>query len=419
MRSAVNEIVKFNRGFHALSLKAKLIRMSASPFFFFRGTFHLFARDLVDGPFRKWPCLEASGQIVADLHTENFGTFRAMTGEIVYDINDFDETAPSPYEFDVRRLATSLILASLDNKHPMGEGAIAAELCVRGYLDTLGRLGKLKTRSEFEHLKERRDTREVLATAGEHCRADMMKRVAVESSAGKFVIHNQENYLPVSNKVRAQALEALPRFLKSCLAPIGSQPERFSFQDVAFRIAGAGSLGRQRYAVLLGKGKGRESFETLRLMEWKDSLDSSLVTSKPTPSKNRARDVLKAMLAFQVLPKRYLGYTLFDGRSMQGREIGANDVRFKASEFADIGRFHHAARIFGEVTARCHLVSTIGKRGPRALIKELAGGKDERWIRRMVAFAVAYADQTLDDYAEFCDRKAEVAKHWDVQRGNV
>ena len=46
------------------------------------------------------------------------------------------------------------------------------------------------------------------------------------------------------------------------------------------------------------------------------------------------------------------------------------------------------------------------------MIKELAGGKDERWIRRMVAFAVAYADQTLDDYAEFCDRRAEIAKAW-------
>lgn len=414
MRSAVNEILRFNRGFDKLSLKAKLARMSTSPFFFFRGTFHLFANDLIHGPFRKWPCLEASGQIVADLHTENFGTFRAITGEIVYDINDFDDTGESPYEYDVRRLATSLILASLDNKHRMGEGAVAAELCVRGYLDTLGRLSKLKTRSEFENLKERRDTRDVLATAAEQCRADMMKRVAVESSAGKFVLKNDQNYLPVSAKVRASALEALPRFLKSCLAPKGSQPERFTFQDVGFRIAGAGSLGRLRYAVLLGKGKGRESLETLRLMEWKDSLDSALVASKPTQSKNRARDVLKATLAFQVLPKRYLGYTQFDKRPMQGRELGANDTRFKASEFTDIARFHHAARIFGEVTARCHLISTLGKSGPRGITQELAGGKDGRWIRRMVAFAVAYADQALDDYGEFCDQKAAIAKQWDA-----
>lgn len=412
MRSAVDAILKSNRDFHAISLQAKLERMSASPFFFFRGTFHLFARDVVDGIFRKWPCVTPAGLIVGDLHTENFGTYRATSGEIVYDINDFDDSTKGPYEYDVRRLATSLVLAALDSKHSIGNGALAAETCARSYLDTLVRFGKLTTRSEFAGLKQRHDTRDVLASAFEKSRTDMMKRIADESSEGKFVLHNKENYLPISEETRQSIVAALPAYLESCLAPANAEPERYTFQDVAFRIAGCGSLGRQRYALLLGKGEGPESFDTLRLIEWKGAYDSAMDFPKPHQSKNRARDILKTSIACQVLPKRYLGYTTLDEQPMQAREIGANDTRFNAKEFTDLDRFANAARIFGEITARVHLISSLGSTGPRAIAHEVAGPAQERWIQRMVAFAVAYTDRTLDDYAEFCSRRKEIAEQW-------
>ena len=418
MRSAVDAILKYNRGFHVPSLRRKLQKMAASPFPFFRATFHLFAQDVETGPFRKWPCLDARGPIIGDLHTENFGTFRAINKAIVYDVNDFDETTKGPYEYDLRRLATSLILDSCENQHSLAEGALAAESCLHGYLDTLARFEKLRTRADFEHLKEHSEARRILVTATEKSRAGMMAKLAVESSPGVFVLQSKDNFLPVSAQERTQALGALPMFLKTCLAPKGAEPARYTFQDIAFRIAGCGSLGRRRYAVLLGKGQGRETFETLRLMEWKASYDSALDTPKPRQSKGRAKDILKATLAFQVLPKRYLGYTSMDGMPMQAREIGANDLRFNSREFADLDRFKLAARLFGDVTARTHLVSTLGKTGVRALSKELAGGKQDRWVKRMVAFAVAYTDQVLDDYAEYCARREEVARKWSVLDDN-
>ena len=416
MRSACNQIVKFNAAFHHQpSLNAKLKALSGTAFGFFRSTFHLFAQDQKKGPFRKWPCLESSGQIIGDLHTENFGTYRAITNEIVYDINDFDEVAPGPYEFDVRRLATSLVLSSMDNQHGIGLGVVAAEHCIRAYLETLRRLEKLTTRAEFEHLKERKDVRAILASAEEKSREDMMKHLATEETPRKFVFQSTESYLPVSAEEKAEAAKALPKFLKKCLAPDNAGQERFVLQDVSFRIAGCGSLGRLRYAVLLGKGKDPEDWSSLRLMEWKESLDSGLVYAKPHHSRERAREVFKTALAFQVLPKRYLGVTTWAGLSMQAREIGANDIRFNHKESKDPDRFQHAARIFGEVTARGHLVSTLGKRGPRSILKELQGGKEERWIQRTAVFAAAYADRVLDDFAEMTERKEEIQKIWAKQ----
>jgi Uncharacterized protein conserved in bacteria (DUF2252) len=242
MRSAVDSILKFNRRFHPLSLKTKLDKMSSSAFVFFRGTFHLFARDMIDGPFRKWPVADAAGQIVGDLHTENFGTFRSITGEIVYDINDFDDTAPGPYEYDLRRLATSLIVGALDNRHPLSQGVAAAEACARGYLNTLARLSRLKTRAEFEHLKERKDVRAVLASAAECSRVTMLQGVVAETTPGAFVVRGKENYAPVSKKERGEVVRALPSYLKGCLAPQGSHPERYleagrRFLTMRFAIA--------------------------------------------------------------------------------------------------------------------------------------------------------------------------------------
>ena len=417
MRSACNQIVKFNACFrHQPSLTAKLKALSGSAFGFFRSTFHLFAQDQKEGPFRKWPCLKSSGQIVGDLHTENFGTYRAITNEIVYDLNDFDEAAPGPYEYDLRRLATSLVLSSLENQHGIGVGVVAAENCLRAYLETLRRLEKLTTRAEFEQLKERKEVRAVLASAEEKSREEMMKRFATEATPGKFVFQSTNCYLPASEQERAEAVKALPKFLKKCLAPDDAHQERFVLQDVSFRIAGCGSLGRLRYAALLGQGKDPEDWNSLCLIEWKEALDSALDYAKPHHSTERALDVFKTALAFQVLPKRYLGVTTWAGLAMQAREIGANDIRFNHMEFKDPDRFQHAARIFGEVTARGHLLSTLGEPGPRALLKELAGGKEERWIQRTAVFAASYTDRTLEDFEEMTQRKEEIQKIWAKQK---
>ena len=170
MRSAVDRILLYNRAFSTRRLSTKLVRMTATPFSFFRATFHLFSYDVLQGPFRWLPHLEARGPIVGDLHTENFGSLRAINGEIVYDINDFDETSTGCYEFDLRRLATSLILAALDNNCRYGEGVVAAEACLRSYLHTLARWGDFKKRVQFEKAPENAEVQGLLHKAKEKSR---------------------------------------------------------------------------------------------------------------------------------------------------------------------------------------------------------------------------------------------------------
>ncbi|MEO7142876.1 MAG: DUF2252 family protein [Bryobacteraceae bacterium] len=420
MRSAVDEIIRYNRGFDSYSLGVKLQRLTSSPFGFMRGTFHIFCRDIEDGPFRKWPVLDAAGPIVGDLHTENFGAFRAITGDVVYDINDFDETAAARYEFDLRRLTASLVLAALDSKLRLGDGVRAAEEAVRAYLETLIRVGRVKKRAGFAELHDAKATHRLLNVAVEKSRIEMLRPMVAESTPGAWVLRSSEHYLPIEDRLRQAIVKALPAYLKTALAPKASNPATYAFEDAAFRIAGCGSLGRRRFALLLGKGQAKrkgkakpkgEALETLRLVEWKDALDSALDSKVQRQSRGRAEYVVAQTLKFQLNPKRYLGYTAMAGRPMQAREIGANDARFAHKQFADPARFETAARIFGEITARAHLLATLGKKGPRGLHQELMG-REDRFVNRLLSFAVAYTDRTYADYDDLIRRRDEVAKAW-------
>jgi len=413
MRSAVDQILAFNRGFDKPSLARKLSRMSESAFAFYRGTFHLFAFDIEEGPFRDWRTWPAAGAMIGDLHTENFGTFRAVSGDIVYDINDFDETTSAPYEYDLRRLGASLSLAAFDNGHPLGQSVDCVERCVRGYLGVLTTLASAKTRHDFAALKDRKEVRAILTDAKEKSRVAMMKDLAEETAPGRFSFKACDHFTPLEKRVRDEIGQAIPQFIKSL--DQSHHADKFTLQDAAFRFAGCGSLGRQRYALLFGKGDAKvETWDSLRLIEWKDSLDSSIDARAPHASPNRAKQVVANTLAFQVDAKRYLGYVTLDGRPMQSREIGANDARFSHKLFRDPEKFARAAKIFGEITGRAHLLASLGAGGPRDILKQIKG-KEDRWVSRLVAFALAYAHQTYDDYEEFTARKAEIAKAWGVR----
>lgn len=414
MRSAVDALLKWHRTINSPDLPAKLDKLAASPFGFFRGTFFLFADDIRNGPFSKWETLDDHGLVVGDLHTENYGSYRAVTGEITYDINDFDESTEGRYVFDTARLAVSLILASIENGHRMGDAINIVDTAVHSWVGSLARFRKLK-RNDFAKLPDTAEMKAFLADAAERSRPEFMKTLAEESVPGSFVFKVSQNYVPLQEHEREEVGKALPAFLANCLAPANANPRKYRFLDAATRVAGTGSLGRKRFAVLLGKGgKNDESFATLRLVEWKQALDSALDSRKPRASSSRNETVFQAAATCQLFPKRYLGHTVFDGLEMQGREIGANDTRFNHKVFKDLARFQKAAFSFGEILARSHLLGAPGKHGPRRIPQQLAGGED-KFVRQVAHFAMNYAAQAQEDHAELLERRSEVAEKWNKQ----
>jgi len=414
VRNAVDQILDWHRSISSPDLMVKCAKMAESPFGFFRGTYFLYAADILRGAFRKLPVLDAQGVTVGDVHTENFGAFRAVTGEIVYDINDFDEATIAPYEFDVRRLAVSLVLAAIEDGHRLGDGLNSAEAATREWIGALHRWGRLQ-RKQFEHLPETAQVKKLLLVAREQSRTQFLEGLAEESVPGQFVFRRGiRNLRAVTEEERARIGAALPEYLKNCVAPKNARPRNYRLHDVAARIAGNGSLGRTRYALLLDKGVNKQAaYSSLRLIEWKQSLDSALDAPRPQASKSRAKDVLAFTTRFQLFPKRYLGFTSVGKVPVQAREIGANDRRFSHKEFKDLARFQTAASLFGGMLARCHLLGSMASEGPRQ-IPVIVAAHEDRFILSLLRFAASYSERVYTDHALFVKRRGEVERAWRV-----
>ena len=416
MRDPIRAILDFNAGFDPNSLKLKLAAITGSPFAFFRATFHLFASDMRDGPFHKLPLSPSKGRIVADLHTENFGGFRGITGDLVYDINDFDDTAEGqPYEYDLRRLLTSIVIGGTEAGLRMGDAVNAAETAARQYFAVLGKFAVAKRRQDLAALQPAAAVRKLLQIAAEKPRDAFMKTVAEPAPKNRFEFKSgNKTFRAVNGKIRLEAEKRFPFFLAHCIAQKHADPAQYVFEDVVFRYAGKGSLGKNRYAVLMRKGK-KQDYGGLRLIEWKDSSDSPLTASgggnKRQQSRARNCEVYEAALAFQLVPKRYLGYLPMFGKPMQGREIGANDCRFSHALYGSAAKLEQATGVFGAIAARAHLLASIGAEGPRKFVTESAVTEDAL-VRRLVAFAVSYASRVHEDFDEVKKRRKEIAKAW-------
>ena len=413
MRDPVQAIIDFNSGFDARSLQLKLVAITGSPFAFFRATFHLFAADLMDGPFHKFPVCPSKGRIVADLHTENFGGYRAVSGELVYDINDFDDTADKqPYEYDLRRLLTSIVLGGTESGVRIGDAVNAAETAARQYFAAIAKFGEAKKREELAAVHTPAAVKRLLKAAAEKPRAEFIKSLAEAGPNGRHEFKSGiKDFYPVAGKVRAEAAKRFPFFLSHCAAPKDARAGKYEFEDIVFRYAGKGSLGKNRYAVLMRKGK--DDFGGLRVVEWKDSSDSPLSGggNKRKQSKNRNKEVYQAALSFQLAPKRFLGYLPMFGLPMQARELAADDCRFGHGQYKTPEKLEEAAGVFGALTARVHLLGSMGAEGPRKFLAR-SGVTEDRIVHRLVAFATAYASRVHDDFEELLARRAEVAKAW-------
>src|SRR5437660_1583066 len=146
MRDALALFQDYNRAFALRNpelLRLKVARMAVSPFTFFRGSFHVFARDIVDNFYDSSPGPGGAVELdlVGDLHTENYGTYQAEDG-IHYDINDFDETTQGRFDLDVRRLATSFILAAQEGGLELTDAVQVALAFLDSYVETVSRAHK-------------------------------------------------------------------------------------------------------------------------------------------------------------------------------------------------------------------------------------------------------------------------------------
>ena len=397
-RNVVGILQESNRDRLSELVPIRFGRMLRSPFTFLRGSAGLMAHDLATTP--------GTGlrvQACGDCHLMNFGLFATPERNLVFDINDFDETLPAPWEWDLKRLVVSFAVAARDNGHSDDEARASAVECARAYRE---HLRECSSKSPLEVWYERLDMAALLEKAPDagtrKRREDMAERA--RKRIGEYLfpkvsteVHGRRRLVdqpPILFHVAEK--DANERFVEALEGYRASLPEdrrvlfdRYRLEDWAVKVVGIGSVGTR---CLVGLFFSSENHPLL--LQFKEARRSVL---EPYAGKsvyaNQGQRVVVGQRLMQSSSDIFLGWTEGRrGRYFFGRQL--RDMKFSAPvEGASPALLKQYAEVCGLTLARAH-----AKSGDAATISGYLGNSDA-FDQAIGAFALAYANQNERDHA--------------------
>ncbi|MFT4114473.1 DUF2252 domain-containing protein [Silvibacterium sp.] len=369
-------------------------RMIESPFGYFRGAVPVMAADLAT--------LANTGivnQICGDAHVRNLGAFAAPDGRLVFDINDFDETIRGPFEWDLKRLSTSLVLAgrALGIKDSFCGDAVQRMVArYRKFVDMFSQMPVTDiARYQVHRLQRIAPVGKALLKAERSTPLHTLEQLTAEGKDGRRFKEEKPLLTPVNPATRRAVLASLVEYTTTL------QPERRHFLaqyhaiDVAFKVVGTGSVGLRDYVIYMeGNGPGDPLF--LQIKEQPGSAYVGYVDSEGLElhaPKHEGQRVVNGQRAMQAQSDPFLGWTTIDSRHYEVRQLNDHKASIVIEDLEGDGLGEYA-EMCGELLARGHA------RSGDACV--LAGyvGNGKRLSEALAAFAHAYADQTVADWEE-------------------
>ena len=370
----------------------KMARMALSPFGFFRGNAPVMAADL--------STLARTGifvQICGDAHVRNLGAYSAPDGRMVFDINDFDETIRAPWEWDLRRLATSLVLAGREaqNSDRACRGAVlaCAEMYRTKMLDfsrmTCIEVHKYRTHRQFAG----RTGSSVLRRAERETPDRTLAKLTV-ARGGTRVFRTDPPVLTRPTKSTSlQVMKALRPYAETLPACSQQALSFYRPADVAFKIVGTGSVGTHDYLVLHFAGDGTRDPLFLQIKQAVQSAYAPYVQS-PEKSMHQGQRVVHGQRLFEIQSDMMLGWTSLNRADYLVRQLNDHKASIEDDQLRGAGLVEYATTC-GEVLAKGHARS-----GDPAVLAGYLGASD-RWDKALTKFAIVYADQTTRDFESF------------------
>ena len=367
-------------------------RMAASPFGFFRGAACIMAADLA-----AHPNSGITTQLCGDAHVLNLGAFSSPDGRLVFDINDFDETIAGPFEWDVKRLATSLLLAGREAGIRRVARRRAVEVFAESYRRSMQQFAAMPVlelaRFQVHRLRQLAPIARVLQNAE---RSTPQRLVAKLIDRGRF--RDQKPLLfPLSESESEQVLDSLNAYIETL------QPERRHFLAqyrpvaVGFKVVGTGSVGLRDYCIYFESSKHPEHGRDPLFLQVKEEPASAYAPYLPKAAEvytHQGHRVMDGQRALQLTSDPFLGYTSMEGRDYLVRQLNDHKAGLDIATLcaADLRTY---AELCGELFARGHARS-----GDPVQIAAYLGASC-RFDTALVEFARAYADQTEKDHKLF------------------
>ncbi len=377
-------------------------RMLRSPFTFLRGAAGLMARDLA--------CLPRTGlkvQACGDCHLLNFGLFATPERHLVFDLNDFDETLPAPWEWDVKRLATSVVTAGRDEGLSESGCRAAAHACVRAYREHLrdySRWSPLEvwyaqlTIEDLIELSPDAETHKVRTKLAEKARTRLgealfPKLVCADQDRYRIVDQPPLLYHLVGDDLDARVRAGFEDYRLSLPDERRVLLDRYQLQDYVLKAVGIGSIGTHCMLLLLISEEDQPLF--LQVKEARRSVLEPYTA--PSAYDNQGQRIVVGQRLMQSSSDIFLGWVRGRlGYDFYVRQL--RDMKFSVPlEGVSAAQLERYAGLCGQTLARAH-----AKSGDAATISGYLG-KSDQFDDAISDFAVAYADQNEQDYAALVD----------------
>jgi uncharacterized protein (DUF2252 family) len=376
----------------------KMGRMAGGPFAFFRGAAPLMAADLA-----TLPVTGLRVQICGDAHVRNLGAYAAPEGHLLFDINDFDETIPGPWEWDLKRLATSLVLAGCEAGESNTGCRDSVEAMVRSYRISMNRFAAMTVceLARVEILRGAKGTavHAVLQKASRVTPRQTLKKLAVARPRNGHRFHDRPPVLRhVDMRTRSEVVESLGRYRKTVSVSHQWILQAYEPVDVAFKIVGTGSVGTRDYVVLLF-GNGIQDPLILQIKEELPSCYTPYLSHLP-PVQHEGQRVAEGQQRMQTVADPFLGYTTIDGRHFLVRQLCDHKASIDLTNLKGTALREYAV-VCGELLAKGH-----ARNGDAGAIAGYCGNST-KLDTALAKFAKAYADQTERDFDQF---KKAIAK---------
>ncbi|ASA24769.1 DUF2252 domain-containing protein [Paenibacillus donghaensis] len=394
----------------------KYLKMSSNPFSFYRGSAYLFYFDATRQFFPYHTTAERPTWIQGDLHFENFGAFRNEDGQIVYDVNDFDEGYVGSYLYDLLRMTVSIALVARQLGHGENVQRSSIEHYVQAYARQIRRFCQGKDHPDdfvMNEAEAKGPVKKLLRKLEKRRQAHFLEKVTAHMQTGRVFLENPELSAPEADE--QAALEQAWAFYPETVAVRSPDQGHYRIKDIAVKHgSGTASIGLDRYYLLIEGGMQQEELDdtVLEVKEVRVPVPAYYMPYSESfweVFAHQGKRVAATQQAMHHKADPYLGFLTVAGRDYYVRERSPYKKRLKPKDIGTAEELNRVLEVMGGLTAKMHARADADvDKGllpyhSEEEISRAMGADTDAFARYLAHWAYAYANQVETDYSLFVE----------------